>query len=261
MRNFCLSLTVAGLLLFSSTAYPANLAQRILSSTMELEGGFISEQLTNGYDDWSSIYINLASKLDRGKTLYASLRETNRFGLKDSEGKLGYYHPLKKNWSVNLEGQSSFTHKVLPRWSLFGSLIREFPDGWVFNLGYRKTQYNNSRINLSVASVEKYVGNYHATYSFYLSNLEGNGSAQANSVRLSYYYTDTNRVGAAFSSGQELEYLGPTLGVLKSDVKAFSVFGRHSISQELAVSYSVGYHEQGKSYIKRGLQVGIRHTF
>lgn len=260
-KVFCLSLTFVAILFFSTAAYPDSLAERKLSSPLEIEGGFTSEQLTNNFDDWSSIYLNLSQKLGKNKTLYANLRETNRFDLKDSEATLGYYHPLGKKWTVNLEGLTSSTHRVLPRWSLFGSLIREFSGGWVFNLGYRRTEYDNSRVNLGVATLERYFGNYHAAYSFYQSNLEGNGSAQANGVRLNYFYTDTSRVGAAYSSGRELEYIGPNFGVLKSDVTSFSISGRHSFSPKWGASYSIGYHEQGKSYIKRGFQVGIRFRF
>ncbi|MFQ5431793.1 MAG: YaiO family outer membrane beta-barrel protein [Nitrospinota bacterium] len=261
-KAFCLSFSFVAMLgLFSTAAYSETLAERKLPSPLEIEAGFTSEQLTNNYDDWSSNYLNLAKKLDKGKTLYGSLRETNRFNLKDSEAKLGYYHPLDKKWTVHLEGANSSTHRVLPKWTLFGGLIRGFAGGWVLDLGFRKTEYNNSRINLGVATLERYFGNFHAAYSFYQSNLEGNGSAQAHGFRLNYFYTDTSRVGAAFSTGSELEFLGPSLGVLRSDVTSISLSGRHAISPKWGVSYSYGYHEQGKSYIKRGFQVGIRYLF
>ena len=262
-KSFCLSLTFAALLVFFSTAaYPDTLTERKFSSPLEIEGGFTSEQLTNNYDDWSSTYLNVAKKLEKGKTVYGGLRETNRFNLKDNEATLGYYHPLDKKWMVHLEGLSSTTHKVLPRWALFGGIIRGFPGGWVLNLGFRRTEYNNSQINLGVATLERYFGNYQAAYSFYQSNLVGKGSAQAHAVNLNYYYTDTSRVGVSFSSGTELEYLGGwNQRVLKTDVTSMSLSGRHSLSRKFGVSYSAVYHEQGKYYIKRGFQVGIRFLF
>ena len=250
------------MLTFSSTvAYPDTPAERKLSSNMEIEAGFTSEQLTNNYDDWSSTYLNIAKKLGKNKTVYGNVRETNRFNIKDNEAMLGYYHPIDNKWTVHVEGLTSSTHKVLPRWALFGGLIRGFTGGWVMNLGFRRTEYNNSQINLGVATLERYFGNYQAAYSFYQSSLVGNGSAQAHGVKLNYFYTDTSRVGISFSSGRELEYLGPNLGVLRSDVKSMLLSGRHSLNRTFGVSYSYGYHEQGKSYIKRGIQVGIRFQF
>jgi len=261
-KTFWLSFIFTGLLgLFSTAAYPDTTAERKLSSPLEVEAGFTSEQLTNSYDDWSSSYLNLSKKLGKNKTLYGSLRQTNRFGLKDDETRLGYYHPLGKKWTVHLEGATSSTHRVLAKWALFGGLIRQFSGGWVLNLSLRKREYNNSRINLGVAAVERYFGNFHATYSIYQSNLEGNGSERAHGVKLNYYYTDSSRIGAAYSSGKELEYLGPYLGVLKSDITSISVSGRHAISSKWGVSYSYRYHEQGKNYIIRGFQVGIRFQF
>lgn len=261
-RTFRLSLAFAALLSFFPTAaYPETPSERKFSSPLEIEVGFTSEQLTNNYDDWSSQYLNAAKKLEKGKTVYANLRRTSRFDLKDTEATLGYYHQLDKKWTVHLEGLNSTTHKVLPKWALFGGIIRGFPGGWVLNIGFRRTEYSSSKINLGVATLERYFGNYLAAYSFYQSNLVGNGSAQAHAAKVTYFYTDTSRVGVSFSSGRELEYLGPNLGVLKSDVKAVSLSGRHSLTRKFGVSYSYGYHEQGKSYIKRGLQIGIRIRF
>jgi len=261
-KAFWLSFTFTALLgLFPAAAYPDTPAERKLSPPLEVEAGFTSEQLTNNYDDWSSTYLNLSKKFGNYKTLYGSLRETNRFDLKDDEATLGYYHPLDNKWTVHLEGATSSTHRVLARWALFGGLIRQFSGGWVVNLSLRKRVYTNSRINLGVASLERYFGNFHAAYSFYHSSLEGDGSEQAHGVKLNYYYTDRSRIGAAFSSGRELEDLGPDLGVLRSNVTNISVSGRHDISPKWGVSYSYSYHEQGKSYIKRGFQIGISFRF
>lgn len=261
-KGFYLSLTFTFLLtLFSTAAYSDTSTENNFSSPLEIEGGFTSEKLTNNYDDWSSQYINLAKKLSKGKTVYGALRQTSRFDLKDNEATLGYYHALDKNWTVHLEGSNSTTHKVLPKWTLFGGVIRGFRGGWVLNLGVRRTEYDGSQINLGMATLERYFGNYQAAYTFYQSQLVGNGSAQAHGVRLNYFYTDTSRVGISFSSGRELEFLGPSLGVLESDVKSASLSGRHSLTSKFGFTYSYGYHEQGKSYIKRGFQVGIRFLF
>jgi len=261
-KVFCLSSVFAALLVFLPTAaYPETAAKKKTSSPLEIEAGSTSEQLTNDYDDWTSSYLNLSKKFGKGKTLYGSVRQTNRFSLIDDETRLGYYHPLGKKWTLHLEGATSSTHRVLARWSLFGGLIREFSGGWVVNFSLRKRVYTNSRINIGVASLERYFGNFHATYSFYQTSLEGDGSEQAHAARLNYYYTDRSRIGLAVSSGMELEDLGPVLGVLRSYVTNITLSGRHDISRNWGVGYSYSYLEQGISYIKRGLQIGVSFRF
>ena len=246
-----------------SLLFPAPLSAQETggSGSVEIEAGTTYDKLTNNYDDWWSRYLVVTKKFTRRQALYGSARETSRFNLRDSELMVGYYHPIDKNLSGHVEASSSSTHRVLPKSSIFGELIRSLKGGWVVNLGFRRTEYDNARINLGIFTGEKYWGNYHAAYSLYYSNLEPNGYAQSHAVIFNYFYTDTSRIGAAVAKGQELENLGPGRGVLKSDVFNLSVTGRHQLDPKWSVGYGASYHEQGRSYLKRGYQVGIRYIF
>lgn len=249
------------LLLIAEAVYPGVADASAADSPLEIEAGFINETLTNNKADWSTLYLDISKKLSKRRAVYGSLRQTERFKLKDDEGMAGYYHPLNKDWSGHVEGSISATHRVLPRWSLLGELIRSIKGGWLVNLGYRRTEYSNDRINLAVLAVERYWRSYHMIYSFYHSSLESDGNAQSHAGRINYYYTDRSRFGVAAAVGTEIENLGPGQGVLRSDVVHLAVTGRHWFSQKLGVTYDLSYHEQGESYLKRGVQIGIRYLF
>ena len=246
-----------------SLLFPAPLSAQEAdgSGPVEIEAGATYDKLTNNYDDWWSRYLVVSKKFNRRQALYGSARETSRFNLRDNELMVGYYHPIDKNWSGHVEASSSSTHRVLPKSSMFGELIRALKGGRVVNFGFRRTEYDNARVNLGIFTAEQYWGNYHAAYSLYYSNLEPNGYAQSHAVIFNYFYTDTSRIGAAVAKGQELENLGPGRGVLKSDVFNLSVTGRHQLDPKWSVSYGASYHEQGRSYLKRGLQIGIKYVF
>ena len=231
------------------------------SGPIEIEVGATYDKLTNQYDNWWSRYLMVSKKFTRRQTLYGSMSETDRFNIRDSELMVGYYHPIDENWSGHVEASGSSTHRVLARSSMLGELIRSLKGGWVVNLGFRRTEYNDARVNLGIFTGERYWGNYHAAYSWYYSNLESNGYAQSHALILNYFYTDTSRIGAGVAKGQELENLGPGRGVLKSDVFNLSVTGRHQLDPKWSVGYGTSYHEQGRSYIKRGLHAGIRYVF
>lgn len=255
--------SLASIAAILSLLFPAPLpAQEAgASGPVEVEAGATYDKLTNQFDDWWSRYLIVTKKFTRRQALYGSIRETDRFNIRDSELMVGYYHPIDKNWSGHVEASGSATHRVLPKSSMFGELIRSLKGGRVVNFGFRRTEYAAAKINLGIFTAEQYWGSYHAAYSLYYSNLESSGYAQSHVVLLNYFYTDTSRIGVGAAKGQELENLGPGRGVLKSDVFNLSVTGRHQLDRQWSVGYGASYHEQGRSYIKRGLQAGIRYVF
>lgn len=87
-----------------------------------LELGYGRESLTNNLSDWTNTYLLGSRKLGERQTVYGGLRETERFGLKDSEAHAGLYFPLGQSWGGIIEGSYSPTHEVLPQRSVYGFL-------------------------------------------------------------------------------------------------------------------------------------------
>lgn len=240
-------------------AQPADGGIKLRMSEMEL--GATHEKLSAGHSDWRSVYIEGAHTLGERQTVYGAVRETTRFGLRDMEESIGYYHPLAPDWTALAEASVSQQHQVLPKYSLFGQLFRTLPEGWVLSLGLRRSAYTASGVNLTVAGIERYWGNFRGSYTLYSGRPDGAPSGQAHRFQLNYYYGERSTVGLSIAAGREVENVGPPVGIVTTDVRDLTFTGRHWLRPDWAISWDVLAHEQGDLYRRRGVRIGIRHRF
>ena len=227
----------------------------------EIEFGVMPQHLSGSQPDWREYYLDFSRRFGERKTLYGSLRETERFGRGDTQGVLGGYYPLSARVTGVLEGGASPTHNVLPQWWLFGQLEFNLGSGWGIHAGARHTEYDAALVNMGTLTLERYFGNFRAAYTLYESWLQGAGAASAHRFALGYTYTDENQIGVAFAHGREAENVGPPRGVLTSDVTSWAIYGRHWFTRELAVSFEALQHRQGDLYTRRGARLGLRYRF
>ena len=227
----------------------------------ELEVGYSRETLSNNLPDWTSSYLLAVHRFDERKTFYGGLRETRRFGLDDTEAHGGLYYPLGATWTSLVEVSASPTHEVLARYSAYGQMQKNLPGGWGLGLGLRHNEYSLTGTNVLSAFAERYWGNFRGAYTLYSGRPEGASSAASHRFQLSYYYAARNSVGLSYSNGREVEYLGPSRGVLTSDVKNWTLSGQHWLAPAWALTYDVVNHEQGNLYRRQGLRLGLRHSF
>lgn len=226
-----------------------------------LELGYARENLTNNYTDWTNLYILGSRKLGDRQTLYGGLRETERFGLKDSEAHAGLYFPLGETWGGIVEGSYSPTHEVLAQGSVYGFLQKNFQGGWGLGLGLRHNEYTSTASNVTSLLAERYWSNFRGAYTLYSGRPEGASSAASHRFQLSYYYADRSTVGMSYTNGREVENVGPPRGVIATDVQGWSVSGQHWFTPSWAMTYDLIQHEQGSLYRRQGLQLGLRRSF
>ena len=227
----------------------------------EVEVGFSYERLTNGFADWLSFYVEALKEFKARTSLHATFRQTDRFSLKDQELSAGMRYPLGRTWAALVEGRWSLSHQVLPRWSLMAHLDRFFGAGWVIHLGLRHTEFEAATTNSGILIIESYWGSNRASYSFYLSQLVGGGTALSHVLQTSYYYNGLSSLNLVFAIGRELENLQPIGGVLSSHLRSLALFGRHGFADHWAIAYEVLVHEQGDIYTRKGLRIGLRYLF
>jgi YaiO family outer membrane protein len=227
----------------------------------EVEAGFSHENLSSGYDDWRSVYLEGARHFAPGKTLYGMVRETKRFGLRDLQATAGLYHPAGEHWTALVEASSAPQHRVLPRYSVFAQMRRALPAGWGAALGYRYSEYNDTRASTLVVDLERYFGSFRGAYTLYLGHTPDAPTVAAHRFLLAYYYGERNSVGASFTFGEEVANLGPPTGVTTTDVRTFALFGRHWLNAAWAISYELVQQEQGNLYRYNGIRLGLRHRF
>lgn len=228
---------------------------------LEAEAGFSHEKLTNNNADWNSAYVEAAHTFAPRQTLYAALREVERFDLKDSQVEAAYYQPLSQRLTGHIEANASPEHNVLPKGSLFGELALQLDAGWVASGGVRKSEYTATSTRVISAGLERYFGRSRAFYTLNNGKPEGAGSATAHRIGLDYYYAEErSRVGVSATWGREVENIPPT-GVLTSDVRSLNLYGRHWVSAAWAMTWELGTHEQGSFYRRTGGRLGVRHAF
>lgn len=228
---------------------------------LEMEGGFTTETLTNGKPDWKSTYLEAAHDFAKRQTLYGGVRETERFDFRDTELAAGYYHPLTEHFTAQVEASHSPSHNVLPENAVFAAAAWELSKGWVASGGARYNEYTDNDSRVLNAGIERYFGAYRAFYAVYNGKPQGAPSASAQRLGLDYYYGEKSRVGAGVTWGREVENVGPPTGIITSDVRAISVFGRHWLTRAWAVSWEALRHQQGDLYTRTGVRLGLRHLF
>jgi YaiO family outer membrane protein len=76
-----------------------------------------------------------------------------------------------------------------------------------------------------------------------------------------YYSTDFSNLTLSYTTGREVENVGPPTGIVTTDVRDVSLYGRHWLSRDWALTYDVHWHEQGDLYTRYGARIGLRRAF
>lgn len=239
---------------------PTALAQA--EAPIQVEIGSSLDTFDKSYmANWRGNYVDVEKKLGERRAVYGSLRESERYGMKDTEMLAGIYHPLAARWTLLTEGNVSPSHNVLAKWSAMEQIQYSLDDGWGVQLGLRHTEYDSAVINIVQVVGERYWSNYRAAYTHTISALTYDGYASNDRVQLSRYYAERSWVGIGISLGAEIENVGPPLGVLSTTVRNTGLNGRHWLNRDWAIFYEAYVNQQGSLYTRNGLRFGLRHEF
>jgi YaiO family outer membrane protein len=243
------------------TSTEATTSQPNADKSLSAEVGLSHENLTNGFDSWSSQYLLLIKKWEQRKAAYGSITRAKRFGLRDTEFLGGVYWPLGKNTTAHLEGSTS-SHRFLARWSAFGEVSQQIGKGRFLNAGFRHSKYNGNDVSTPQLGIEQYFGPYRVMYTLLLPELEGERKV-AHVLQGNYYYSERyskSNVGLNLSFGEEADLIAPnTLATYR--VRGATVSGLHYFKDDWALKYSLGVTNQGDVYTRRGFTLGVRHEF
>ena len=229
------------------------------AEAVEVEAGVSFEHLSKGFAPWSETYLSASKKFKSRRTIYGVYRRTERFGQSDREVTVGYYEPIGKRWTFLVEGSASPTHRILPKFSTLLQIEHTLKKGWGAQASWRHTEYNTARINTGIITLERYFSKYRAAYTLYATKLAGVGTSVAHRVQFARYYNEKSSLNLSFAAGREVENLGAR--ILQTDVRSFSVGGRHWINQHWALNYNYGLTRQGSIYTRQGFNFGIRYRF
>ncbi|MGV1100827.1 YaiO family outer membrane beta-barrel protein [Thiovibrio sp. JS02] len=230
----------------------------------EAEAGFTYEHLSNGYDEWKSLYLEGEWLPAPRRVLYAKTRLTDRFSLGDEELVLGTYQPLGSLYDCQLELSGSPDHEILPKYSLLAGLTRKLPEKWDATLAARHSEYNATYSNLYSASLGRYFADQRLDYTLYVGKAEDAAETYTHRLQWTRFYGERNRFALYAAAGQETENSGepgPTQ-LVSSSVLSLGLVGRHWFAENRwALSYELWRHEQGDRYTRWGGALGIRLQF
>jgi len=233
-------------------------------SFTEVEFGTSADILDGSYDDWSSYYLSAEHQFQNRRKIYSVITQTERFKLVDKELLIGFFTPINSNWNFLIDTSIAPDNKVRPKWSTFVQLQRSFNDGWNAYLGLRKTKYDKTDTQAFSFTVERYWKNFRFDYTAFATRISGPAitteTLLTNALGGDYFYDDKSYIGAAVTSGKELEYNG-TANPPRSEVDALVIRGRHWLNNHWAVSYSLLQHTQGTFYTRYGYRIGLRYRY
>ncbi len=225
----------------------------------ELELSLRQDWLDSGFDNWRSQRLDYASTQADALGWYGALVREQRFGEWDQGAELGAVVALDDNWALQSEVGYQTDPYFLPEWYADLRLQRLLPRGFLGAVSVRRTQYETTRVDRLAMAAERYWGAWRAGYTLNVTDVANAGTPIGHDLSLDYYYSGLSYAGLRLTIGEEEAVEEQQL--ITSDVKALSLQGRHWLNGRWALSWEVGYHQQGDYYDRQWLQLGLRHAF
>ena len=257
MARFC----AAGLLA-AAFALPA-LAQSDKpaagASYTEVGVGHLHENVSNQPNDWSDTQFELLHKFADRKLVLGKLGSVSRFGLRDTTASLAGYYPLGARTTLYAEGGASSGH-FLARDTVHLQLAQNLGGGWGAIGGLKHLRYSTTTVDVADLTVEYYFSSFRAAVTALPAHSSTAGSASTLRLQLGYYYGKENNVQIVAATGDEVDKPVATGAILRTSVRSTAVYGRHFLTQDWALTYTLGRTHQGDSR-RDAIGIGLRYRF
>jgi YaiO family outer membrane protein len=228
--------------------------------------GLGNDALANGFKDWYGVYLQSLDRVAERNTVYGLLREIPPPGLNDNHAP-GAFCCQRGHTPTSLEQLASTmtARQVSPTFFLFGMLRKKgwnfnLDEGWRLQAGIRQMQYGNlSQSKVGFLTVERYWESFRTTYSYQLERSRGS-VAPSHVLQFDYLYGPRDSIGVSFANGREIADFGP-LGILNAEVRNVAIRGQHWFKQGWALTFQAGYNDHGDLPARKGVRMGLRHSF
>ena len=127
--------------------------------------------------------------------------------------------------------------------------------------GLWHSDYERSTADVLSATTARYWGNWRGAYTQYVGRPQGAASGAAHRLQLTCYYNERNSIGVAYTTGREVENIGPPISVRATDLKDWTINNRYWLPNAWGLTYALVSHQQGTLYRRQGLRLGVRHSF
>lgn len=243
----------------TSASAPVPITDAATKRRNELEISARQDWLDSGFDNWRNQRLDYTSTQPEGIGWYGALLREQRFGEWDEGVEAGAVIPLDENWTLQSELGYQPSPYFLPEWHADLRLQRRLPDGYLGAASIRRTEYETTRVDRLALTAERYWGSWRAGYTLNVTDVANAGTPVGHDLALDYYYQGLSYAGLRLTVGEEEAVEEQQL--ITSDVRAVSLQGRHWVDSRWALSWGIGYHQQGSYYDRQWLQIGLRHAF
>ena len=150
----------------------------------------------------------------------------------------------------------------LPRYTLHSYTRRALPGGLSIGFGLRQSEYNLGTSSRYALSAEHAFGSFRGAYTVYSNRVNGSAAGSAQRFQLSYNYGERNTVGLSYTTGRDIASIGVGLvGLQLTEMRDWSLSGRHWLSPNWALTYDVLAPEQTTPFRRQGLRFGVTRSF
>lgn len=251
-------MTMLARLLAAAFALPTLAAAADLHPSTTLGVEAAHESLDNGSDDWRALTLRARHDFGPRRLAEITIGETERFNLRDNQVGVLYSTALSGALTATVDANVSTTHKVLARNAIGAALQYEFRKGWLTHAGVRSSDYGSARVNQAHLVLEQYVGAASWSVAWRPTRAFAT-TAHSAEVRGAWYYGERNVVGVSYGRGDEAATT--PLGVRLTDVRAIALTGRHALGAGWMVNYAIANTRNGGLYTRKGISLGLVHTF
>jgi YaiO family outer membrane protein len=186
--------------------------------------------------------------------------ESRRVISGDVDYRVALHRPAGASVAALSEPNIGSLGDLLPRYTLFSQVTRTLPGGWGLGFGVRQTEYNFASANLLSFSAERSFGSFRGANTLYSNRADGTALGSAHRFEVSYLYGERNSIGLSYTTGRDVDSFGLPATVFASDVKDWTLSGRHWLSPNWALTYDVLSQEQAL-YRRQGLRLGVSRSF
>jgi YaiO family outer membrane protein len=246
----------AALLAAVCASAPAGAAEPPGTTTIGVD--LENDSLSNGSDDWRMLSVRVKRDIGPRQLVEVSLDQTHRFGLRDNQAGIMYAWPISAALSASIDAHASSTHRVLPGNDVTAALQYEFAPAWLVHGGFRTTGYDDVRANQAQFMLEHYVGSFSWALGWRPTRAFG-VTANSGELRGAYYYGDKSSLGLSYAAGRETT--STASGIVLAEVRALALIGHHWFAPSWAFNYAIGSTHQGDFYTRKGVSIGLAHTF
>lgn len=220
--------------------------------------GYAFDTFSKGRGNGTAKYLEFEHRFAPRKVIYGTLQQTERFGKNDLQLQLGGYYPLLSEVTLNVEGNISESHNIVPINSQMASLQLPITAGWYITGGIRHSEYSATTLYQEFGLLEWYFSNYRAAYTLTTSQSHGN-TLFGNRATLSRYYNDISFITMSLGNGSEVE--DSQYGNIFFNTFSMGLNGRHWFNKEWAVNWSISQTQQDTAYKRTGGNIGLRYAF